>query len=137
MKVVIDMCLSTRWAPYLSDHGHDAVHWSSVGQQDDPDEVILTWAVSEGAVILTKDLDFGMLVFSRRQTGPSIIQIRSDADLPEDTGTQILRALTFLTHELGRRALITVAAGRSRVTLLSFREDDDGDEWEPIPDDAS
>lgn len=33
MKLLIDMNLSPKWAGFLAAAGHDAVHWSSVGEQ--------------------------------------------------------------------------------------------------------
>ena len=31
MRLLIDMNLIPRWAPFLRNAGHEAVHWSSVG----------------------------------------------------------------------------------------------------------
>ncbi|MBX3170258.1 MAG: DUF5615 family PIN-like protein [Candidatus Eremiobacteraeota bacterium] len=44
MTILLDMNLSPRWVAFLSDHGHHAVHWSSVGAAAAPDIEIMNYA---------------------------------------------------------------------------------------------
>jgi predicted nuclease of predicted toxin-antitoxin system len=44
MKLLVDMNLSPLWVPFLSGHGVEAVHWSSVGSPSAPDSEILDFA---------------------------------------------------------------------------------------------
>jgi predicted nuclease of predicted toxin-antitoxin system len=126
------MCLSVSWSGFLEANGYEAAHWSKIGRPDEKDKVILSWAVKHDAVILTKDLDFAMLVFQKNLDRPSIVQIRSEEDLPGGAGPQVLRALSFLADDLRRGAVVTIAAGKTRATLIPFRtETDEG--WEDIP----
>jgi predicted nuclease of predicted toxin-antitoxin system len=41
MKLLVDMNLSLDWVPVLQGHGHDAVHWSTVGDIRATDEAIM------------------------------------------------------------------------------------------------
>ena len=59
MRFVIDMNLGPHWIACLESEGHEAVHWSSVGAGDAPDDDILRWARENDRTILTADLDFG------------------------------------------------------------------------------
>jgi predicted nuclease of predicted toxin-antitoxin system len=52
MKILIDMNLSPEWVSVLKAAGHEAVHWSHIGEQSARDTEILSWAKSHGYVIL-------------------------------------------------------------------------------------
>jgi predicted nuclease of predicted toxin-antitoxin system len=52
------MNLSPGWAASLKRHGHEAVHWSEVGDQRAPDAIVVRWARGRGYVVFTHDLDF-------------------------------------------------------------------------------
>jgi predicted nuclease of predicted toxin-antitoxin system len=59
MKFLGDMNLSPLWVPFLASHGFEAIHWSTVGQPWAPDSEILAFAVDNGYIVFTHDLDFG------------------------------------------------------------------------------
>jgi predicted nuclease of predicted toxin-antitoxin system len=77
MKILIDMNLSPSWVQFLVTRGFGAVHWSSIGEISAPDALILEYAASNGFVVFTHDLDFGMLLAARKSRGPSVIQVRT------------------------------------------------------------
>jgi predicted nuclease of predicted toxin-antitoxin system len=62
MKFLIDMNLSPRWVPFLASQGFEAVHWSNIGPASSPDSKILEYADDHGYIVVTHDLDFGMLL---------------------------------------------------------------------------
>lgn len=66
MRILIDMNLSPLWVPFLSTHGIESLHWSSIGKSSAPDTEILAYAAQHGLVIFTHDLDFGMLLAARK-----------------------------------------------------------------------
>jgi predicted nuclease of predicted toxin-antitoxin system len=61
VKIQIDMNLSPDWVPVLQRHGWVAVHWSSFGDQRATDRIVMDWAVANGYVVFTHDLDFGTM----------------------------------------------------------------------------
>ncbi len=75
MKILVDMNLSPFWVPFLARHGFEAWHWSTVGRPSAPDAEILAFARINNFVILTHDLDFGMLLAAQPTRGPSVIQV--------------------------------------------------------------
>ncbi len=77
MRVLLDMNLSPEWLPHLREAGHEAVHWSHVGEQNAPDAVIMNWAHERDYVIITHDLDFGAILAATEARGPSVVQIRA------------------------------------------------------------
>jgi predicted nuclease of predicted toxin-antitoxin system len=71
LKIVVDMNLSPNWVRVLRDHGWDAVHWMEIGDPHAPDATIMRWAVENGYVVFTHDLDFGALLAASSGSGPS------------------------------------------------------------------
>ena len=118
MKLLIDMNLSPRLADLLTDAGHQAVYWGTIGKPNAEDTEILTWAKENGDVILTNDLDFGAILAAMGYEFPSVIQIRRRDVLPESLAPFVLRAIEKFAGELQRGALIVIDERRYRVRLL-------------------
>lgn len=59
VRLLVDMNLSVEWVAELAGHGWSAVHWSSVGDPQADDATIMAWALTNGYVVFTHDLDFG------------------------------------------------------------------------------
>ena len=118
MKFLVDMNLSPLWAPFLSDHGYLAVHWSAVGAATAPDSEILEYAAGNGFVVLTHDLDFGALLAARKAPGPSVIQIRAQDVLPAALGESVIHAVNAARAQLEQGAIVTLDILNRRVRLL-------------------
>lgn len=118
MKILIDMNLSPLWVPFLARHQIDATHWSTVGLPSAPDAEILAFAVSNDYVILTHDLDFGMLLAARGAGSPSVIQVRAQNVLPAAIGEVVVRAIGAAKPQLEEGALITVDPLKQRIRIL-------------------
>ena len=118
MKILIDMNLSPLWVRFLVTHGIEAVHWSSIGEVSAPDSLNLYYAASNGFVIFTHDLDFGMLLAARKSRGPSVIQVRTQDVLPSAIGVVVLRAIEASREHLEAGAIVTVDLARNRIRLL-------------------
>lgn len=67
MKLVVDMNLSPSWIPVLETAGHEALHWSAVGNPCAQDSEVMAWARQNKYVVFTHDLDFGLY---SRSLGP-------------------------------------------------------------------
>ena len=119
MKFVIDMNLGPEWIACLESAGHEAVHWSSVGATDEPDERIMQWANDNDRVVLTADLDYGARLVRIGANRPSIVQMRTDDTLVRLVGSVVLAAIDQSQADLAAGAIVTVEAGRYRVRRLS------------------
>lgn len=118
MKFAVDMNLSPKWCPVLQAEGWDSVHWSDVGSPSAKDSEIMQWALAEGRIVLTHDLDFGALLAATQATGPSVVQVRT-----QDVRTRILAPLLLpllrkYASELEAGAILIVDEARARVRLL-------------------
>jgi predicted nuclease of predicted toxin-antitoxin system len=118
MKILIDMNLSPLWTDILSAEGWNAIHWSKVGAKDATDQEIMAWARSGSYVVLTHDLDFGVLLALTHAGGPSVIQIRTQNVLPDHLGPILIPVLHKCETLLQSGALVTVDEIRSRVRVL-------------------
>jgi predicted nuclease of predicted toxin-antitoxin system len=77
LSIVVDMNLSPDWIPVLAAEGHTAVHWSTVGDPRALDPELMDWALANGHIILTHDLDFGELLAQSSATGPRVVIVRA------------------------------------------------------------
>jgi predicted nuclease of predicted toxin-antitoxin system len=112
------MNLSPRWVGVFASASIEAAHWSSCGVPTAPDEAIMAFARAGGWVVLTHDLDFGLLLADSLDNGPSVVQLRSRHTNPDLLGPALVRAIRWATPQLERGALLTVDPGRMRVRLL-------------------
>jgi len=118
LKVVVDMNLSTEWVALLSADGWPAEHWSVIGDPRAEDAAIMSWALANGHIVFTLDLDFGTALALTSAAGPSVLQLRGQMVLPEQVGAPVLAALRQYEAELAKGALVVVEAGRSRARVL-------------------
>lgn len=118
MTILIDVNLSPLWVPFFHTRGVAAIYWTDVGRMDAADSELMRFAADHGYVIMTHDLDFGAMIAAARQSGPSVIQLRTQDVLPDAAGGLVLRALTAFARELDRGALVTITKDRGRVRLL-------------------
>ena len=118
VQLVVDMNLSPDWTAELARHGWSAVHWSSVGDPRADDAAIMAWALANGYVVFTHDLDFGAILAMTHATGPSVIQVRGQDVLPEHMGPFVIAALRQHDAALAATALVVVEERKCRVRVL-------------------
>jgi len=118
LAIVIDMNLSPEWVDVLAHEGWMVVHWSQVGPPDADDAVIMAWAVSHRHCVITCDLDFTTILALTHATGPSVIQLRAQANLPDQIAPLIVNAIRRFEADLQQGALLVVDVVRSRIRVL-------------------
>ncbi len=121
MKLVIDMNLGPAWVPFLAERGHEAAHWSNVGDPRAADEEIVAWARAHEAVILTADLDFSAILALTGASGPSVVLLRVQDTLPEATGDLVALQLSQHAAAIAAGAIVTINTATARVRVLPVR----------------
>ena len=121
MKIVLDMNIPPIWVRFLNDAGHNAIHWSNIGNIRAEDTEIMEWARINKHIVFTHDLDFGSLLYTTGAKAPSVIQLRVENILPSSVGNELLETLRIATEELNNGALITIDPRRQRVRILPLR----------------
>jgi predicted nuclease of predicted toxin-antitoxin system len=118
LRVVVDVNLSPDWVPVLNDARFEAMHWVQIGGPSAPDREIMDWAMAEGCVVFSHDLDFSTMLVRTRAGRPSLIQLRGPKVLPEQIAEQPIQSLRRFRAELDAGALLLIEPGRSRVRVL-------------------
>jgi predicted nuclease of predicted toxin-antitoxin system len=118
MKLLVDMNLSPGWIPYLEKQGVEAVHWSTIGAGNAPDEAIFAHAQATGLIIFTHDLDFTTILAHAGTRQPSLIQARVQDVSPDSLGPAVVAALRQFTVELEKGAVVTLLPDRNKVRIL-------------------
>jgi predicted nuclease of predicted toxin-antitoxin system len=118
IRIVVDMNLSPDWVEVLVRAGWPTVHWSAVGDPRAPDRVIMDWAVANGCIVFTHDLDFGTVLALTHATGPSVVQVRGQDVLPDRMAGVVVAALRQHETDLLTGALIVVDESKRRVRIL-------------------
>jgi predicted nuclease of predicted toxin-antitoxin system len=118
MKIPIDMNLSPLWVRFLSRTESRLSTGPRSVRCRLQIHLILDYAASNGFVIFTDDLDFGMLLAARKSRGPSVIQVRTQDVLPSAIGTVVLRAIEASREHLEVGAIVSVDLSQNRIRLL-------------------
>lgn len=118
LRLDIDVNLSPDWMPVLKEAGFDAVHWTQVGDPSAPDREIMDWAIANGFIVFSHDLDFSSMLALTHAGGPSLVQLRGPKVLPEQIAEPLIHSLRRFHLELEAGALLLIEPGRSRVRIL-------------------
>jgi predicted nuclease of predicted toxin-antitoxin system len=118
VPILIDMNLSVEWVAELAQHGWSAVHWSTVGDPRATDAEIMAWALANGHIVFTHDLDFGTALALTHAAGPSVLQVRGRNVLPEHMGPLIVAVLRQHEAALEAGALVVAEERKTRVRVL-------------------
>lgn len=118
MKIVVDMNLSPDWVAIFQRNGIDSTHWSDIGDPRAADRVILKWAGDHQQIVLTHDLDFGTALALTHATGPSVVLLRAQDNLPKGSEATVIEVLRHYESELASGAILVIDEHRSKVRLL-------------------
>ncbi|GMV96118.1 MAG: DUF5615 family PIN-like protein [Phycisphaerae bacterium] len=99
--------------------GHDAVPVARLGLAQAADAELLRAARNLGRILVTRDRDFGGLVFVEGQ-GPGVIYLRASPSTLNEVHTELRRVLTHYTEPELRRAFVVVEPGRHRIRHLGI-----------------
>ena len=69
-RLLVDMNLSVEWIPLLQAAGHEAVHWSQVGDPRAPDTALMQWAMANGYTVFRTTWTLGRCLPSAVPMGP-------------------------------------------------------------------
>lgn len=76
LRFIIDAQLPPALADFLQSKGHDAVALREIGLRDADDPDIWDRARADGAIIVTKDEDFALMV-AANDDGPVVLWVRT------------------------------------------------------------
>ena len=118
MRFLLDQDVYALTARFLRDLGHDVVTAAELGLARAPDTDLLTRAGQDKRLFVTRDKDFGGLVFVGH-LGRGVIYLRITPSTVQATHEELKRVLqTHAESELAS-AFIVVEPGRHRFRTLN------------------
>lgn len=123
MKYLLDANLSPRVVEPLVAAGYDAAHVGDHGLLVATDDEIFDWAAANGAVVVTADSDFAMLLAIRRARTPSVVLLRDVADrTPTAHARLLIDNLAAVEEVLTSGAIVSLSPVRLRVRELPIND---------------
>ena len=117
MRFLVDQDVYRDTIHFLRQLGHDLVLAADLGMSRSPDEQILTAAHAQNRILLTRDKDFGNLVFVYQQRA-GVICLRIRVGDSDEVHQELMRALSLYTEDKLLRVFMTVTARGHRIRQL-------------------
>ncbi len=108
MKFLLDVNVSRATGQWLGELGHEAI---SVADTDCrmPDDQILAWAVREGCVLITSDLDFEEMIWRENRPHRGVLRLEN---LPRVARRRLLSATLATCEQALAEGAIVIATRR-------------------------
>lgn len=117
MRFLLDQDVYAATASFLSSLGHDVVRVGQVGLAQATDERLLIEAQSQGRILVTRDRDFGGLVFVR-SLGSGVIYLRVLAATQNAVHAELETVLSAYSEEELQDAFVVVEPAGHRIRRL-------------------
>jgi predicted nuclease of predicted toxin-antitoxin system len=118
MKFLADQDVYGVTVRFLVGLGHDVVPVAQLGLSHADDSELLRVAHTEGRIFVTRDRDFGALVFVQG-SGPGVIYLRILPSTQAAVHAELARVLTLYDEQELHASFIVIEPGRHRIRKLS------------------
>ena len=118
MKFLIDQDVYAITIKALKNDGHDVILCSELGLSRAADETLLSKAKEMNRILVTRDRDYGTLVFAR-QIVAGVIYLRILPSTLAAVHSELTRVISIYSEEELLRAFVVVEPGRHRIRRLS------------------
>ena len=99
---------------FLRNLGHDVIAAAQLGMSRAKDPELLRTAHDQDRIFITRDRDFGALVFVQA-SGPGVICLRILPSTQQAVHTELARALTLYSEQQLKSSFVVVEPGRHRI----------------------
>ena len=117
MRLLLDQDVYAATARLLRELGHDVITAGASGYSQASDAEILHFAQQQSRILITRDRDFGSLVFVSH-SGSGVIYLRLHPTGLHPVHRELGRVLSRYPEDQLKRAFIVVEAGRHRYRSL-------------------
>ncbi len=118
MKFLTDQDVYAATARLLASRSHDVVTAKQLGFAQAQDSELLRVAHEQGRIFVTRDRDFGGLVFLQDR-GPGVIYLRMLPSTQNAEHTELERVLGLYSESQLQGAFVVIEPGRHRLRKLS------------------
>ncbi|MBK7939966.1 MAG: DUF5615 family PIN-like protein [Lewinellaceae bacterium] len=116
MKFVADEGVDRSLVALIREAGHDILYFAETDRGTD-DEVILAIANDESRILITRDKDFGELVYRLKKVHSGIILIRAD-EMPSITRSQLVADFIQININMLAGYFVVIQPGVARIRNL-------------------
>jgi len=122
MRFLLDQDVYAKTARFLADLGHDAVPVAQIGLSQASDEELLGIAQKQNRILVTRDRDYGSLVFVK-SLGSGVIYLRMSPSTQDIVHEELKRVLKIYSeHELAKMFVVVEPVGhRTRKIPINIR----------------
>lgn len=117
MRLLTDHDVWASTARCLEEQEHDVTRAAEAGLADAYDVDLLAAAAQERRILVTRDRDFGGLVFVQR-LGAGVIYLRITPATTGPVHEELTRVMRLYSEAELRRAFVVVEPGRHRIRRL-------------------
>jgi predicted nuclease of predicted toxin-antitoxin system len=117
MKFLTDQDVYTVTVRFLIGLGHDPVSAAQLGLAQAEDSDLLRIAHEQGRIFVTRDRDFGALVFLRGN-GPGVIYLRILPSTQSSVHEELRRVLALYSSQELQSSFVVIEPGRHRIRKL-------------------
>ena len=118
MRFLLDQDVYAVTARLLATLGHDVVSAAAIGRSQATDAELLDIARQQGRVFVTRDRDFGALVFTQ-EINVGVIYLRVEPTTLSAVHHELETILASYAEDQLRRAFVVVEPGRHRFRTLA------------------
>jgi predicted nuclease of predicted toxin-antitoxin system len=118
MKFLLDQDVYASTARFLHDLGHDVVPVAQIGLSQTGDEELLRIAQEQNRIFVTRDRDFGNLVFVKA-LGAGVLYLRILPSTQNAVHSELERVLETYTERELAAAFIVIEPGGYRIRRLA------------------
>ena len=113
MKFLLDQDVYATTLRFLGDLGHDVIPVAQIGLAQASDQELLKTAQELGRIFVTRDRDFGNLVFVK-SLGAGVLYLRILPSTQNSVHGELKRVLTMYSEDELRNAFVVIEAGGHR-----------------------
>jgi len=114
MKFLTDQDVYAATSRFLSGLGHDVVTAAQLGLAQAEDATLLRKAQDQGRIFVTRDRDFGGLVFVQG-SGAGVIYLRLSIATQNAVHGELERVLTLYSEQALLDSFVVIEPGRHRI----------------------
>jgi predicted nuclease of predicted toxin-antitoxin system len=117
MKLLLDQDVYKITLKFLRNKGFDVLTVADIGCSRESDEKLLITAGEQNRIFITRDRDFGNLVFVKK-LGAGVIYLRMLPGTIDEVHQELNRVLSVYSEEEFTKAFVVVESGRHRFRRL-------------------
>jgi len=118
MRFLADQDVYAITITFLRGLGHDVVPAAALGLARAEDAELLRVAHDQERIFVTRDRDFGALVFVQG-SGPGVVYLRILPSTQQAVHAELARVLTLYGEQQLRRSFVVIEPGRHRIRKLA------------------